>query len=92
MILVEIEGKPRSLIIDTGSCVSILKPGVLQGKLEATNLLPHGVTGEVLTVEGQQTLPLVIAGSRFYHTFLVSPLPQKRQACWEQISYQRMEQ
>jgi hypothetical protein len=55
--------------------VSILQPGVSQGKIEATDLLPHGVTGEKLDVEGQQTLPLVIAGSRYYHTFLVSPLP-----------------
>jgi hypothetical protein len=75
MIQVQIGGKPRSLIIDTGSCVSILKPGVSRGKIEATNLLPHGVTGEVLAVEGQQTLPLVIAGSKFYHTFVISPLP-----------------
>jgi hypothetical protein len=72
MILVEMEGKPRSLIIDTGSCVSILKPGVSQGKLEVTNLLPHGETGEALTV-GRQTLYLLIAGSRVYHTFYSAP-------------------
>jgi hypothetical protein len=71
----ETEGELRCQILDTRSCILILKPGVSRGKLEATNLLPQGVTGEALAVKGQQTLPLGIGGLWFHHNILVSPLP-----------------
>jgi hypothetical protein len=41
------------MIIDTGSDVSIIKPGVIEGDLETSPLKPFGVNGEDLEVLGQ---------------------------------------
>jgi len=47
----EIEGMSRSLILDTGSKVSILQPGVLRGDVKVTTMKPYGVTGKVLYIK-----------------------------------------
>ena len=65
----------RSLIIDTGSDVSILKPGILNANIRGTTLRPYGVTGENLEVKGRQTVSLGLGDRKFDHTFLVGPLP-----------------
>jgi hypothetical protein len=46
-ILVEIEGISSKLILDTGSNVSIVQPGVSRGDVRVTNMEPYGVTGDV---------------------------------------------
>jgi hypothetical protein len=74
-ITVNIEGARRSLILDTGSNVSILKPGVSGSDVGATPLKPYGVTGETLDIKGQQIVTLELGGRQFRHAFLVSPLP-----------------
>jgi len=74
-IKADIEGVKRSLIIDTGSDVSILKPGISNANIRDTTLRPYGVTGETLEVEGRQTVSLGLGGRKFDHTFLVCPLP-----------------
>ena len=45
----------RRLIVDTGSNVSILKPGVSSSDIKVTPLKRFGVTGETLDVKGRQT-------------------------------------
>jgi len=52
-VRVEIEGMPRSLIIDTGSNVSILQPGMSRRDVSVTTTRPYGVTGEVLDIKGR---------------------------------------
>ena len=74
-IKADIEGVKRSLMIDTGSDVSILKPGISNANIRDTTLRPYGVTGETLEVKGRQTVSLGLGGRKFYHTFLVCPLP-----------------
>jgi hypothetical protein len=71
----EIKGKWKCLIIDTGSNVSILQPGVSRHDVRATAVRPYGVTGEALDIRGQQLVSFVLGGRKFSHTFLVCPLP-----------------
>jgi len=52
-IKADIEGVERSLIIDTGSDVSILKPRILNANIRDTTLRPYGVTGENLEVKSR---------------------------------------
>jgi len=73
-IKADIEGVERSLIIDTGSDVSILQPGVSNTSM-STILRLYGVTGETLDVKGRQAASLGLGGRKFGHTFLVCPLP-----------------
>jgi len=74
-IKADIEGVERSLIVDTGSDVSILQPGISNTSMRSTTLRPYGVTGETLDVKGRQTVSLGLVGWKFDHTFLVCPLP-----------------
>ena len=74
-IKADIEGVERSLNLDTGSYVSILKPGFSNVNVRDTTLRPYGVTGETLEVKGRQTVSLGLGGRKFDHTFLGCPLP-----------------
>ena len=74
-ISVEIEGLSRSLIIDTGSNVSILQPAVSSRSVRVTQTKPHGVTGEALDIKGLQTVTFSLNRREYTHTFLVCSLP-----------------
>jgi len=65
----------KRLIIDTGSNVSILQPGVSRRDVRVTAMKPYGVTGESLDIKGQQLVSFFLGGRKFSHTFLVCPLP-----------------
>jgi hypothetical protein len=67
-------GVRRSLILDTGSNVSILQPGVSNGDTNITTAKPYGVTGEALDIRGQ-FVTFKLSGREFSHTFLVCSLP-----------------
>ena len=68
-------GVTRRLILDTGSNISIMQPGISRSVMTATPLKPYGVTGEALDVRGQHTVSFVIGGREFKHEFLVCSLP-----------------
>ena len=53
LISVVIQGISRSQILDTGSNVSILLPGISNSDVKVTDARPHGVTGEVLDIKGR---------------------------------------
>ena len=74
-ITVHIEGELRSLIIGTGSTVSILQQGVSKSDLSIKVLKPFGVTGEVLDIKWRQLVSLTMGGREFHHEFLVCTLP-----------------
>ena len=59
-VSVEIEGLSRSLIIDTGSNVSILQHAVSSRGVVITQTKPHGVTGDALDVKGLQTVTFLL--------------------------------
>jgi hypothetical protein len=72
---IEVEGKTRRLILDTGSNISILQEGVSQHEVTDSPLKPFGVTGEVLATKGQQSVSFMLGGQKYDHKFLVSHLP-----------------
>jgi len=74
-ITLEIEGKWQRLIVDTGSKVSILQPGVSRRDLMDNSLRPFGVNGESLDVKDQQLVSFTLGERKFDHMFLVCPLP-----------------
>jgi len=74
-ISVDIEGVARSLILDTGSNVSIMQHGISGSVVQVTHIRPYGVTVEVLNIKGQQTVSFVVDGREFNHTLLVCSLP-----------------
>jgi len=75
LISVCIEGITRNLILDTGSNVSILQPGISSRDVKVTDARPYGVTGGVLDIKGRQTVSFRLNGREFKHTFLVCSLP-----------------
>ena len=74
-VSVEIEGVSRRLIVDTGSNVSILQPGVSKSDVRVTTVRPFGVTGESLDIKGHQSVSLRWNGCEMKHSFLVCLLP-----------------
>ena len=74
-VTVDIEGAQRDLILDTGSNISILQPGVSQSDVRCTSIKPYGVTGETLEIRGQQAVSFRLDGHEFKHPFYVCPLP-----------------
>jgi hypothetical protein len=67
-------GVTRTLIIDTGSNVSILQPNVSGSDVGFTTKKPHGVTGEALDIKGIQSVSFSLRGRKYTHAFLVCPL------------------
>ena len=57
-VSLEIEGRIRRLILDTGSKVSALQQGVSRSDIEDSPLRAFGANGEVLDVKGQQLVSL----------------------------------
>jgi len=55
----------RSLIIDTGSSISILQPGVSRSEVTTTGIKPYDVTEEVLDMTGRQSLSFMLGGKSF---------------------------
>jgi hypothetical protein len=63
------------LIVDTGSNISILQPGVSKSELKVSDSRPYGVTGEILHIKERQTVSFVLGGRKFSHQLLVCFLP-----------------
>jgi len=74
-VRVEIEGMPRSLIIDTGSNVSIFQPGMSRREISVTTTKPYGVTGEVLDIKGLQSVTFTLNRREFTNAFPVCAHP-----------------
>jgi hypothetical protein len=75
-ISVEIEGETKRLIIDTGSSVSVLQPGVSRRDIGVTAIKRYGVKARTSTYR-DNSVYFVLGGKTFGHTFLVGPLPTK---------------
>jgi hypothetical protein len=53
MVEVTLEDKPRRLLLDTGSSLSLIEPGVSASKIQATGTNPVGITGDELPLQGE---------------------------------------
>jgi hypothetical protein len=69
------QGMQRVLIVDSGSSVSILQPGVVCKNIQSTIRAPYGVTGDILPVTGEQQVSFRMGNVSLSHTFLVCTLP-----------------
>ena len=67
------------LIIDTGSNISILQPGVPKSEVRIIDIRPYGLTRETLDVKGRQAVSFVLCGSEFNYRFLVCSLPTEEE-------------
>jgi hypothetical protein len=74
VIRVQILGQARYLIVDTGSSISLVQPGVCSSRLTPTNITPFGVTGYGLKILGEQDLTLEFCDWRYRHRFCVCSL------------------
>ena len=68
-------GVSRRLIVDTGSNVSLLQPGVLKSDVRVTAVRPFRVTGESLDIKGHQSVSFRWNVCEINHSFLVCSLP-----------------
>jgi hypothetical protein len=64
-VSIEIEIEMKNVIIDTGSSVSILQPGVSSSDIRVTAVKPYGVTGEKFDVKGRQCVTFLLGGKTF---------------------------
>ena len=76
-VTAEIEGVRRDPILDTGSNISILQPGVSRSDIRCTSIKPYGVTGETLEIRGQQTVSFVLDNHELNTRFAYVRFPLK---------------
>jgi hypothetical protein len=72
---VRVQGAVKSFIVDTGSSISLAKPGLFDNQIRRTNVSPYGATGDKLKVEGELEAKFSISNNQFEHTFIVCDLP-----------------
>jgi hypothetical protein len=75
IVNVEITGTRREFVLDTGSGISLIQPGVYSSEVNPTNVSPFGVTGKELEIKGVQDVLVHLGGKTFNHQFCVSSLP-----------------
>ena len=71
---VELEGYWVRLLVDTGAQISVLKNPIPGIALEPSRLKARGVTGQSLTVLGEQELLCNLKGTKVRHRFTVAPI------------------
>jgi hypothetical protein len=74
-VLVQIQGVKRTLILDSGSCCSILQPGVADEPIGCKEIVPFDVTGKNLYVKGEQSIKFLMGSVTFSLNFVVCKLP-----------------
>jgi len=74
-IQAKISGIHKVFVLDTGSGISLIQPGVYPSEVKPTNLSPFGVTGKVLEIEGIHEVTFHLNGRKFSHQFCVCSLP-----------------
>jgi len=74
-VRVEIERMPRYLIIDTGSTVSISQPCMSERDVSVTITRPYWATGEVLDINGLESVTFTLNGREFTQAYQVCAFP-----------------
>jgi hypothetical protein len=83
VVSIEKDNEPRSVIIDTGSSVSILQPGASDSGVQVTAVKPYGVTGEDLDVRGKQCVTFLLGGRHLNTHFWYAPSQLSRRGYWD---------
>jgi hypothetical protein len=74
MIRVKVCEVRRQFIVDSGSDVSLIQPGVWGGKIKSSAATTIGVTGNRTRWVGEQEIRFVLNGCIYEHTFGILPL------------------
>jgi predicted aspartyl protease len=69
-----IGGRPRTVLIDTGSSISLIQPVICSTEITRANVTPYGVTGKELHVKGEQLVIVTVNGETYIHAFCVCEL------------------
>ena len=72
-----VSGLHRAFIVDTGSSISLIHPGVCSNEVRPTNLSPFGVAGNELQIMGVQELEVHLNGIKYSHQVCVCSLSTK---------------
>jgi hypothetical protein len=75
IISINILGSHKPFIIDTGSNIFLVQPGIHPSKFRDTGMPPLGVTGDTLAMEGEQNVEIHLRNRNFRHKFYVCSLP-----------------
>jgi hypothetical protein len=67
-------GHLRPFLVDTGSSVSQVQPGISSEKMTRAEVAPYGITGDELNIKGEQNLKFNINGQLYRHKFCVCAL------------------
>jgi hypothetical protein len=73
IIRVNTSEHPKILLLDTGSCLSSIQPGVCPSKIRRANVIPYGVTDE-LQIRGEQDVNFRVNDKTYSHPFCVCTL------------------
>ena len=79
-IRVVIEGCPRIFLIDMGSSISLISPGVCSTPVDHARVIPYGVTGDELQVKGEKLVHFKINCETYSHNFSVCTLSTEADA------------
>ena len=74
-VRVKIRGVNTEFIVDSGSDMSLIKPGICHGQVRPSRTTSFGVTGDELGIKGEQDVQFCIANWKYRHTFRVCSLP-----------------
>jgi len=73
-VRVKIRGVNREFIVDSGSDMSLIKPGICHGQVRPSRTISFGVTGDELGITGEQDVQFCIANWKYRHAFRVCSL------------------
>jgi hypothetical protein len=78
LLTIEIAGQELLFVVDTDAIFSLIKPGICDAQVRASDVQARGVTGTQLDIRGEQLVAFTIRHKdqymTFRHTFVVSPL------------------
>jgi hypothetical protein len=64
-------------MVDTGTMVTLIQPGIYKAQMQPCDMQARGVTGTQLEIMGEQEVELILRNRNYYitfaHTFIVSP-------------------
>jgi hypothetical protein len=75
MVEVTLEGKPRRLLLDTGSSLCLIQPGVSASTIQATGTNPVGITGDALPLQVEQLIQFTLGNKSYRQRFGECVLP-----------------
>jgi len=75
-----IGGSLRTVLVYTGSSISLIQPGVCSTEINRATVTPYGMTGEEIRVQGEQVVIITINGETYAHEFYVCELATEADA------------